>query len=167
MSQNCITVHLWRYTGGYTSLNEAKRIYRTDEVKFKFNWQSTGRLAKYVIEPDLKVSENWGMFVWLQEFLHFRLIRNKMLRYRTNQILMPFSFWNDIKPREGKWIYEMRRYTLKVSEYAKWNASLSSTSFALCLQLNYCRNSLKWNWNSTCVFVFSQEQWLNGEIIGT
>lgn len=37
-----------------------------------------------------------------------------MLRYRKNQILLPFNFWPAPVPREGKNIYEMRSYTLKV-----------------------------------------------------
>lgn len=39
-----------------------------------------------------------------------------MLRYRKNQILLPFNFWPAPVPREGKNIYEMRSYTLKVGK---------------------------------------------------
>ena len=53
------------------------------------------------------------MFV-CQEFLDFRQRRNQMLRYRKNQILLAFSFWGPIEPREPKWTYELRSYTLKV-----------------------------------------------------
>ena len=37
-----------------------------------------------------------------------------MLRSRKNQILLSFSFWPQLEPREGPNIYEMRSYTLKV-----------------------------------------------------
>ena len=72
-------------------------------------------LLSYFICCDKVPSNKFLTCTILQEFLQFRLNRNKMLRSRTNQILLPFSFWNEIKPREGKNIYEMRRYTLKVS----------------------------------------------------
>ncbi len=49
-----------------------------------------------------------------QEFVDFRVNRNKMLRSRKNQILLPFSFWGDVKQRESSNIYELRSYTLKV-----------------------------------------------------
>ena len=50
----------------------------------------------------------------LQDFIDFRTSRNKMLRSRKNQILLSFSFWPQLEPREGPNIYEMRSYTLKV-----------------------------------------------------
>ena len=49
-----------------------------------------------------------------QEFIDFRIKRNKMLRSRRNQILLAFSFWGPLKKREGSNIYELRSYTLKV-----------------------------------------------------
>jgi len=52
----------------------------------------------------------------LQEFVAFRKRRNMMLRYRRNQVLLPFSFWPEIAARaDGPNIYELRSYTLKVS----------------------------------------------------
>ncbi len=55
------------------------------------------------------------MFVLpLQEFVDFRINRNKMLRSRKNQILLAFSFWGEIEERKGPNIYELRSYVLKV-----------------------------------------------------
>uniref|UniRef100_K1RW45 NipSnap-like protein 2 n=1 Tax=Magallana gigas TaxID=29159 RepID=K1RW45_MAGGI len=61
------------------------------------------------------------------DFINYRTSRNKMLRYRKNQILLPFNFWPAPVPREGKNIYEMRSYTLKQSaiyvaiRYSYWH----------------------------------------------
>ena len=41
--------------------------------------------------------------------------RNQFLRQRTNQFLLPFSFWPLVTPRDGGNIYEIRSYFLKVS----------------------------------------------------
>lgn len=56
-----------------------------------------------------------------QDFINFRTSRNKMLRYRKNQILLPFNFWPAPVPREGKNIYEMRSYTLKPGSMIEWS----------------------------------------------
>lgn len=55
-----------------------------------------------------------------QEFINFKRHRNKMLRARKNQILLPFSFWPEIKPRDGTNIYEMRSYVLKPGTMIEW-----------------------------------------------
>ena len=55
-----------------------------------------------------------------KEFVEFRKKRNEMLRFRKNQILLPFSFWGDIQPREGKWMYELRSYTLRPGTLSEW-----------------------------------------------
>jgi hypothetical protein len=47
-----------------------------------------------------------------------------MLRSRRNQILLPFSFWPEIAPREGPNIYELRSYTLKVCQHILINIQL-------------------------------------------
>ncbi|KAK7088707.1 protein NipSnap-like isoform X1 [Littorina saxatilis] len=78
-------IHIWSYKGGYPVLNEANRIYRTD-----------------------------------QDFIEFRKNRNKMLRYRKNQILLAFSFWPELKPRPPSNIYELRSYTLKPGTMIEW-----------------------------------------------
>eukprot|EP00105_Crassostrea_gigas_P009232 XP_011424093.1 PREDICTED: protein NipSnap-like isoform X2 [Crassostrea gigas] len=56
-----------------------------------------------------------------QDFINYRTSRNKMLRYRKNQILLPFNFWPAPVPREGKNIYEMRSYTLKPGSMIEWS----------------------------------------------
>jgi len=78
-------IHLWRYPGGYPTLDGAREIERNDK-----------------------------------EFLDFRKKRNEMLRYRKNQILLAFSFWGEIEPREPKWAYELRSYTLKPGTMIEW-----------------------------------------------
>ncbi|XP_046550104.1 protein NipSnap-like isoform X1 [Haliotis rubra] len=55
-----------------------------------------------------------------QDFIKFRKNRNKMLRSRRNQILLAFSFWPELKPREGKSIYELRSYVLKPGTMIEW-----------------------------------------------
>lgn len=55
-----------------------------------------------------------------QDFIEYRINRNKMLRSRKNQILLAFSFWGDVQPRQGKWIYELRSYTLKPGTMIEW-----------------------------------------------
>lgn len=65
----------------------------------------------------LSLSEN----VWLQDFIDFRKNRNKMIRYRKNQILLAFSFWPELKPRDPSNIYELRSYTLKVNFHESYN----------------------------------------------
>ncbi|XP_052074740.1 protein NipSnap-like isoform X2 [Mytilus californianus] len=55
-----------------------------------------------------------------RDFIEYRLARNKMLRSRKNQILLAFSFWPKLEPRNGKNIYEMRSYTLKAGTMIEW-----------------------------------------------
>uniref|UniRef100_A0A2C9L050 NIPSNAP domain-containing protein n=1 Tax=Biomphalaria glabrata TaxID=6526 RepID=A0A2C9L050_BIOGL len=43
-----------------------------------------------------------------------------MLRSRRNQILLAFSFWPPIQPREPSHIYELRTYTLKPGTMYEW-----------------------------------------------
>ena len=52
--------------------------------------------------------------MYVQAFREYRQKRNMMLRGRQNEILLPFKFWGEIEPREGKWIYELRTYALQV-----------------------------------------------------
>ncbi|KAI8740054.1 Nipsnap [Biomphalaria glabrata] len=54
------------------------------------------------------------------DFLEFRKKRNMMLRSRRNQILLAFSFWPPIQPREPSHIYELRTYTLKPGTMYEW-----------------------------------------------
>lgn len=49
-----------------------------------------------------------------------RADRSQMLRGRHNQLLMEFSFWDDVKPREGPNIYELRTYHLKPGTMIEW-----------------------------------------------
>ena len=63
----------------------------------------------------LAIVTTYIFFFIFQDFIAFRLNRNKMLRSRKNQILLSFSFWPQLEPREGNNIYEMRTYTLKVN----------------------------------------------------
>lgn len=78
-------IHLWKYPGGYPTLNRTREIYRTD-----------------------------------QDFVDYRINRNKMLRSRRNQILLAFSFWGEIQPREPGNIYELRTYVLKPGTMIEW-----------------------------------------------
>jgi len=55
-----------------------------------------------------------------KDFIEFRKKRNQMLRSRRNQILLAFSFWPPITPREGSNIYELRSYTLKPGTMYEW-----------------------------------------------
>ncbi|KAK3775425.1 hypothetical protein RRG08_010217 [Elysia crispata] len=55
-----------------------------------------------------------------KEFIDVRKQRNMMLRSRRNQILLAFSFWPHIAPREGSNIYELRSYTLKPGTMYEW-----------------------------------------------
>ncbi|XP_033749041.1 protein NipSnap-like isoform X2 [Pecten maximus] len=55
-----------------------------------------------------------------KDFIDYRLQRNKMLRSRKNQILLPFSFWPEPTARNGSNIYEMRSYTLKPGTMIEW-----------------------------------------------
>lgn len=55
-----------------------------------------------------------------KDFIEFRKNRNKMLRARKNQILLNFSFWPELGPRQGNNLYEMRSYTLKAGTMIEW-----------------------------------------------
>ncbi|GFO46434.1 protein nipsnap-like [Plakobranchus ocellatus] len=55
-----------------------------------------------------------------QDFLDLRKHRNTLLRSRRNQILLAFSFWPHIAPRDGSNIYELRSYTLKPGTMYEW-----------------------------------------------
>ncbi|XP_005104300.1 protein NipSnap isoform X2 [Aplysia californica] len=54
------------------------------------------------------------------DFVEFRKQRNAMLRSRRNQILLAFSFWPAIQPRDPSHIYELRSYTLKPGTMYEW-----------------------------------------------
>ncbi|KAG1649292.1 Protein NipSnap [Nymphon striatum] len=47
------------------------------------------------------------------DLIKLNLERTKLLRSRSTQYLLPFSFWADACPREGPHIYEIRTYALK------------------------------------------------------
>uniref|UniRef100_A0A0P4WH42 NIPSNAP domain-containing protein n=1 Tax=Scylla olivacea TaxID=85551 RepID=A0A0P4WH42_SCYOL len=51
--------------------------------------------------------------------------RNQYLRQRTNQFLLPFSFWPPVTPREGGNIYEIRSYFLKPGTMIEWGNNWS------------------------------------------
>ncbi|KAG0720171.1 Protein NipSnap [Chionoecetes opilio] len=51
--------------------------------------------------------------------------RNQHLRQRTNQFLLPFSFWPLVTPREGNNIYEIRSYFLKPGTMIEWGNNWS------------------------------------------
>ncbi|XP_052800101.1 protein NipSnap-like [Mya arenaria] len=55
-----------------------------------------------------------------RDFIEFRKARNKMLRARSNQILLRFSFWPELIEKEGPNIYEMRSYTLRPGTMIEW-----------------------------------------------
>ncbi|XP_042862335.1 protein NipSnap-like isoform X2 [Penaeus japonicus] len=46
--------------------------------------------------------------------------RNQFLRQRSNQFLLPFSFWPPVSPRDGGNIYEIRSYFLKPGTMIEW-----------------------------------------------
>nr|XP_002127411.1 protein NipSnap homolog 1 [Ciona intestinalis] len=54
---------------------------------------------------------------WYQ---NMRTERSKMLHSRSNQLLYEFSFWNEVLPREGPNIYELRTYHLKPGTMIEW-----------------------------------------------
>ncbi|XP_045591890.1 protein NipSnap isoform X2 [Procambarus clarkii] len=83
-------LHLWKYAGGYSSIDAANKLFASD--------------------PDLS-----------------RLIqdRNQYLRQRSNQYLLPFSFWPPVSPREGGNIYEIRSYFLKPGTMIEWGNNWS------------------------------------------
>ncbi|XP_042216673.1 protein NipSnap-like isoform X2 [Homarus americanus] len=51
--------------------------------------------------------------------------RNPFLRQRSNQFLLPFSFWPPVSPREGGNIYEIRSYFLKPGTMIEWGNNWS------------------------------------------
>ncbi|KAK8729251.1 hypothetical protein OTU49_008710, partial [Cherax quadricarinatus] len=51
--------------------------------------------------------------------------RNPYLRQRSNQFLLPFSFWPPVSPREGGNIYEIRSYFLKPGTMIEWGNNWS------------------------------------------
>ncbi|XP_064648677.1 protein NipSnap-like isoform X2 [Lineus longissimus] len=56
-----------------------------------------------------------------KDFLEFRKARNLMLRHRTNQINLAFSYWPFAMPRtDGNHIYELRSYVLKPGTMIEW-----------------------------------------------
>ncbi|XP_064612200.1 protein NipSnap-like isoform X1 [Liolophura sinensis] len=55
-----------------------------------------------------------------EDFIEFRRRRNKMLRSRSNQIMLAFSFWPEPEPRPPKNIYELRSYVLKPGTMIEW-----------------------------------------------
>jgi len=73
--------------------------YKDGFASFK---QANRRLAK----------EDWYQEMWED--------RSKMLQSRTNQLLYEFSFWNEIEPRKGPNIYELRSYHLKPGTMLEW-----------------------------------------------
>ncbi|OAF69447.1 Glioblastoma-amplified sequence [Intoshia linei] len=58
-----------------------------------------------------------------KDFLDFRRNRNKMLRFRRNEILLGFNFWPKLTQRTGCNIYDIRSYFLKPGTIAEWGAN--------------------------------------------
>lgn len=107
-----------------------------------------------LIEPCLI---NWVIF--LQDFVDYRINRNKMLRSRRNQILLAFSFWGDIQYREPPNIYELRTYVLKVIlKKIYWLLNVKSQDIV--------RDVFIIEQKLTVPFSCSQALWLSGEITG-
>ncbi|KAI8505224.1 Nipsnap [Branchiostoma belcheri] len=55
-----------------------------------------------------------------KEMRQFIEKRQNMLRARSNQLLLEFSFWGEPQPREGFNVYEMRSYQLKPGTMIEW-----------------------------------------------
>ncbi|XP_049538275.1 protein NipSnap [Anopheles darlingi] len=78
-------LHLWRYTGGFEMVDQAKRELTNDKSYVQL----------------------------MQE-------RGTFLRSRHLQYLLAFSYWPQLKLREGKNIYEIRSYRLKPGTMIEW-----------------------------------------------
>jgi hypothetical protein len=78
-------LHLWRYTGGFEKIDQAKEDLWNDE-----------------------------------EYVDLMKERGTFLRSRHLQYLLAFSYWPQIKLREGKHIYEMRSYRLTPGTMIEW-----------------------------------------------
>jgi len=78
-------LHLWKYSGGYPSIDASVRFFAED-----------------------------------QDLTNLVKDRNQFLRQRTNQFLLPFSFWPQPSGRTGGNIYEIRSYFLKPGTMIEW-----------------------------------------------
>lgn len=82
--------------------------------------------------------------VWLE----FRKKRNKMIDRRSNQIVLPFTFWNMADPnpnpsaqQKPKGLYEMRSYTLRPGTLIEWGQAWQKG-------INYRRDEAVGGWFS-------------------
>ncbi|XP_071478693.1 protein NipSnap homolog 1-like [Diadema antillarum] len=55
-----------------------------------------------------------------QHYLEYKKLRGEMLVGRSNQLLMPFSFWGDPQPRDPGNLYEIRSYHLRPGTLIEW-----------------------------------------------
>ncbi|XP_052865637.1 protein NipSnap [Anopheles cruzii] len=78
-------LHLWRYTGGFEMVDQAKLELTSD-----------------------------------QSYVQLMQERGTFLRSRHLQYLLAFSYWPQLKLREGKNIYEIRSYRLKPGTMIEW-----------------------------------------------
>ncbi|XP_058058004.1 protein NipSnap [Anopheles bellator] len=78
-------LHLWRYTGGFEMVDQAKLELTGD-----------------------------------QSYVQLMQERGTFLRSRHLQYLLAFSYWPQLKLREGKNIYEIRSYRLKPGTMIEW-----------------------------------------------
>lgn len=78
-------LHLWRYSGGFEMVDQAKRELSSDK-----------------------------------NYVQLMQERGTFLRSRHLQYLLSFSYWPQLKLREGKNIYEIRSYRLKPGTMIEW-----------------------------------------------
>jgi len=123
MALNCSNNHTYKHiTNMYElfqtiSYDTQHYISRKTQKRVLFPlWSTLGTLSNIVKH----YLNNVKLFFLIQDFKEFRQARNKMLRARSNQILLSFGFWPELKAREGPNIYEMRSYTLKPGTMIEW-----------------------------------------------
>ncbi|XP_041457060.1 protein NipSnap homolog 2-like [Lytechinus variegatus] len=55
-----------------------------------------------------------------KDYLEYKKLRGEMLVGRSNQLLMPFSFWGDPPQRDSSHLYELRSYHLRPGTLIEW-----------------------------------------------
>lgn len=98
-------LHLWRYTGGFEKIDQAKDDLWSDPVRR---------------ENSIFLFYHFLNDTFLQEYLELMRERGTYLRSRHLQYLLAFSYWPQITNRVGGHIYEMRSYRLKPGTMIEW-----------------------------------------------
>lgn len=119
LSLHINTVHLWKFSNGYTTARSFYELYRSDPVRIIFY-----QISKKVNLTSINISRQrllqFLIYLLFKDISEIWRKRNEFVRKRRSDFILRFNFWPHMKPREGKSIYELRTYRLHPGKLLEW-----------------------------------------------